>query len=243
MSTSHISAILFFSGSGTSRSQRKINASGVMPMLRSAATECWVGLVLSSPEGPMKGTSEQCRKKQFSRPTSWRTCRAASRKGSDSMSPTVPPISVITTSGRCPSGSGVAIARMRALDLVGDMWNDLDGVTEILAAALFGDHRRIDLSRRDIRPAGQVAIEESLVVPDVEIGLGAVLGHEHLAVLERVHGPRVDVEVGVELLHRHLKAARRQQLTEAGCGETLPEGGNDAARYEEVLGGSLRVLA
>ncbi len=80
-------------------------------------------------------------------------------------------------------------------------------------------------------------------MPDVEIGFGAVLGHEHLTVLERVHGPRVDVEVGVELLHRHLKAARRQQLTEAGRGETLPEGGNDAARYEEVLGGSLRVLA
>ena len=84
-------------------------------MLRSAATECWVGLVLSSPDGAMYGTSEQCRKKQFSRPTSWRTWRAASRKGSDSISPTVPPISVITTSGRCPSASGSAIARMRLL--------------------------------------------------------------------------------------------------------------------------------
>ena len=51
----------------------------------------------------------------MSRPTSWRTCRAASRNGSDSMSPTVPPISVITTSGRLPSASGSAIARMRLL--------------------------------------------------------------------------------------------------------------------------------
>ena len=51
MSTSHISAILFFSDSGTSRSQRRISASGLMPMLRSAATECWVGLVFSSPDG------------------------------------------------------------------------------------------------------------------------------------------------------------------------------------------------
>ena len=123
------------------------------------------------------------------------------------------------------------------------MWDDLDGVAEVLAAALLGDHRRIDLSRRDIRPAGQIAIEEPLVVPDVEIGLGAVLGDEHLAVLERVHGAGVDVEVGVQLLHRHLQAARRQQLSEAGCGKALPEGGNDAARHEEVLGGGLRVLA
>ena len=44
---------VFFSGSGTSRSQRRINASGVIPMLRSAATECCVGLVLSSPDGAM----------------------------------------------------------------------------------------------------------------------------------------------------------------------------------------------
>jgi len=50
-STSHISEILRFNGSGISRSDRQINASGWMPMLRSAATECWVGLVFSSPDG------------------------------------------------------------------------------------------------------------------------------------------------------------------------------------------------
>ena len=84
-------------------------------MLRSAATECWVGLVFSSPEGARNGTSDTCRKKQFSRPTSWRTWRAASRNGSDSMSPTVPPTSVITTSGRLPSASGSAMAMIRRL--------------------------------------------------------------------------------------------------------------------------------
>src|SRR5215203_5093339 len=131
-----------------------------------------------------------CRKKTLSRPTSWRTWRAASRNGSDSMSPTVPPISVITTSARLPSASGSAIARTRllissvmcgmtwtvsprysprrslaitdlgdhhvgpvtvgvgfghredaTLDLVGDVRDDLDGVAEILALALHGNHR------------------------------------------------------------------------------------------------------
>ena len=78
---------------------------------------------------------------------------------------------------------------------------------------------------------------------DVEVGLGAVLGDEDLAVLERVHGAGVDVEVGVQLLHRHLQAARGQQLSEAGRGQSLTEGGNDATGDEEVLGGGLRVLA
>jgi len=34
---------------------------------------------------------------------------------------------------------------------------------------------------------------------EVEIGLGAVVGDEHLAVLIRAHGPGIDIEIGVEL--------------------------------------------
>ena len=64
-STSHISEILRLTLSGIGRSERHTIASGWMPMQRSAATECWVGLVFSSPDGPMYGTSETCRKKQL----------------------------------------------------------------------------------------------------------------------------------------------------------------------------------
>jgi hypothetical protein len=52
-STSHISEILRLTGPGIGRSARQTMASGWMPMLRSAATECWVGLVFSSLDGPM----------------------------------------------------------------------------------------------------------------------------------------------------------------------------------------------
>ena len=52
-STSHINEILRFTDSGMSRSERHTTASGWMPTCRSAATECWVGLVFSSPLGPM----------------------------------------------------------------------------------------------------------------------------------------------------------------------------------------------
>ena len=109
-STSQNSAILRLIDSGTSRSARSTIASGWMPMLRSAATECCVGFVFSSPDGPMYGSSETWRKKTLSRPRSWRTWRAASRNGWDSMSPTVPPISVMTT-----STSSEACERIRAL--------------------------------------------------------------------------------------------------------------------------------
>ncbi len=52
-STSHIRLILFFRPWVMGRSERQTIASGWMPMLRSAATECCVGLVFSSPDGPM----------------------------------------------------------------------------------------------------------------------------------------------------------------------------------------------
>ena len=58
---------------GSSRSERSTIASGWMPIERRAATECWVGLVLSSWEGPMNGTRETCTKNTLSRPMSWRT--------------------------------------------------------------------------------------------------------------------------------------------------------------------------
>ena len=130
-----------------------------------------------------------------------------------------------------------------ALDLVGDVRDHLNGVTQVFTAPFLGDNRRIHLARGHIRPPGQVAVEEPLVVPDVEVGLGAVLGDEHLPVLERVHRPGVDVEVGIELLHRDLQPACRQQLSKAAGGQALAERRRNAATDEEVLGRGLRVLA
>jgi hypothetical protein len=69
----------------------------------------------------------------------------------------------------------------------------------------------------------QVRIEEAFVVPDVEVGLGAVVGDEDLAVLERVHGAGVDVEVRIELLHRDPQTPGLEQATETRRGQPLAE--------------------
>ena len=52
VSTSQAPAIFARIESGRARSERSTIASGWMPIERSVATECWVGLVFSSPEGP-----------------------------------------------------------------------------------------------------------------------------------------------------------------------------------------------
>ena len=92
------SAIFLRTSCGSPPSDRQTTMSGWMPMRRSSLTECWVGLVFSSPAWPMYGTSVRWMNMQRLRPASTGNWRIASRNGSDSMSPTVPPISVITTS-------------------------------------------------------------------------------------------------------------------------------------------------
>src|SRR5207249_11341453 len=54
------------------------------------------------------------------------------------------------------------------LDLVGDVWDHLHGRAEVVAAALLGDDRVVDLAGREIRSTRHVAVDEPLVVSKIE---------------------------------------------------------------------------
>ena len=69
--------------------------------------------------------------------------------------------------------------------------------------------------------AGRRPPGEALVMAEVEIGLGAVVGDENLAVLVRRHRARIDIEIGVELAQADLVAARLQQRAERRRSQTL----------------------
>ena len=86
-----------------------------------------------------------------------------------------------------------------ALDLVGDVRNDLYRTAEVVAAPLLADDRLVDLAGREVVALAHPHVGEALVVAEVEVGLGAVVGHEHLAVLERRHRAGIDVDVRIEL--------------------------------------------
>jgi len=109
------------------------------------------------------------------------------------------------------------------LDGVGDVRDHLNAFPEVVTAAFGLDHGRIDLTGRDVGLGAQIAIEEAFVVADVEIGFGAVIGNEHLAVLERIHRSGIDVEIGVELLHGHPQSAGHQQTAETGRRQALSQ--------------------
>ena len=83
---------------------------------------------------------------------------------------------------------------------------------------------------------------EALVVAEVEVGLGAVVGDVDLAVLVGAHGARVDVDVGVALHHGDLEAVALEQAADGGRGQALAQGRDDAAGHEDVLGGQALLL-
>ena len=138
------SAIFLRMSPDSSDSLRQSSMSGWMPMRRSSLTECWVGLVLSSPAWPMYGTSVRWMNMQLRRPTSTGNWRIASRNGSDSMSPTVPPISVMTTSTSLVSAISLTRCLISSV-MCGTTWTV---AAEVVAAALAPDDRVVDARRR-----------------------------------------------------------------------------------------------
>src|SRR6185503_17782125 len=71
---------------------------------------------------------------------------------------------------------GVAGAQPDAADdLVGDVRDDLDRRTEVVAAPLARDHALVDAPRREVAVAARRGAHEALVVTEVEVGLGAIL--------------------------------------------------------------------
>ena len=121
----------------------------------------------------------------------------------------------------------------RVLDGVGDVGDDLYGGAEIVAATLLGDDVGVDAAGGGVVGACRVYAGEAFVVAEIEIGLGAVVGDEHLAVLVGAHRAGVDVEVGVELAQADGVAARLQEGRERRRGDAFAQGGNHAAGDED----------
>ena len=72
-----------------------------------------------------------------------------------------------------------------------------------------------------LRPV--VGAHEALVVAEVQVGFGAVVRDEHLAVLERAHRARIHVDVRVELDHRHLEATGLEDGAQGGGGDAFAQ--------------------
>ena len=229
-STSQKSAIFDLMAAGRKRSVRQRTMSGWIPIARSSFTECWVALVLSSPDA----LDER-------------------HQGEVDVDDVLPAHVLLELADRLEERQALDVAHGaadlddlhvdaladppdRRLDLVGDVGDDLDGAPEIVAAPLAGDDRVVDLAGRDVVVAGHPRAGEPLVVAQVEVGLPAVVRDEHLPVLVGAHRPGVHVDVRVHLLERDREATGFQQAPDGRGGQPLAEGRHHATRHEDVLG-------
>ena len=101
------------------------------------------------------------------------------------------------------------------------MRDDLDGIAQVFAAAFLCNNRGVHLAGRRVRRAGEVHVQETLVVADIKVGFRAIFSDENLTVLEGVHRPGIDVDVGVKLLHGDAQTARTQQTPQRRGRQTL----------------------
>jgi len=126
------------------------------------------------------------------------------------------------------------------LDLVGDVRDHLDGLAQVIAAPLARDDLFVDAPGSQIVHLGEARVGEALVMSQVEVGFGAVVGDEHLAVLEGAERARVHVEVGVELLQGNAQSAALEQAADRSRRDAFSERGDHAAGDEAVLSHALR---
>ena len=128
------------------------------------------------------------------------------------------------------------------LDLVGDVRDHLHRLAEVVAAALLLEHALVDLAGREVVRAAHPRGDVALVVAEVEVGLGTVVGDEDLAVLERRHRARIDVEIGVELDQGDLEAPRFEDRGKRRRSDALAQRGHHTAGDKDELGHCMQHL-
>mmetsp|Transcript_41611 Transcript_41611/g.97732 ORF Transcript_41611/g.97732 Transcript_41611/m.97732 type:complete len:614 (-) Transcript_41611:2309-4150(-) len=122
------------------------------------------------------------------------------------------------------------------LDLVGDVRDHLDGLAEVVAAAFLLQHGLVDLAGGEVVGLLHPRGDKALVVAEVQVGFGTVVGDEDLAVLEGRHRAGVDVDVGVQLDEGDFEAARFEDGSQGGRRDALAQRGHHTAGDEDVFG-------
>ena len=113
-------------------------------------------------------------------------------------------------------GANARAALDEFLDFVGDVRDDLHGLAQVVATALFLEHGLVDLARGEVVGLLHARFNETLVMAQVQVGFCAVIGHENFAVLEGRHRAGVYVDVGVKLDEGDFESPRFEDRGKGG---------------------------
>ena len=88
-----------------------------------------------------------------------------------------------------------------AFDLISDMRDHLHGFAEICSFTFFVDDILINTAGSHVIGLRCRYIEETLIMPEVEIGLCAVFGHIAFAMFVWIEGARIYIDIRVKFLN------------------------------------------
>ena len=95
------------------------------------------------------------------------------------------------------------IAVKSALNLIGNMWDNLYSSSAKISSTLFLQDTPVNLTCGHIGILCQTLIDKSFIVAKIQIGLCAVVCYKHFSMLYRIHGSRVNINIRIKFLHRH----------------------------------------
>ncbi|CNT80423.1 Uncharacterised protein [Salmonella enterica subsp. enterica serovar Bovismorbificans] len=118
---------------------------------------------------------------------------------------------------------------------VSDVRDYLYGCAQIVATAFFTQNVGVDAASREVVAARHLGADETLVVPQVQVGFSAVFSNEHFPVLDWAHSTRIDVDVRIQFHDGHVETTSFQNGCEGGCGNTFTQRGYDPAGHKNIV--------
>ena len=95
------------------------------------------------------------------------------------------------------------VAVKAALDLIGDMGDDLYSTSAVITTTLLLQYGPVYLTGGNIGIFIQILIDKTLIMSQIQIGLRAILRDEYFAVLYRVHGAGININIWIKLLNNY----------------------------------------
>ena len=116
------------------------------------------------------------------------------------------------------------------------MGDDLYRFAQVVTAPLFFEHAFVDLTGGEVVGFLHARFDETLIVTQIKIGFGAIVGDEHLAMLEWRHGAGVHIQIRVEFDQGDFEAARFENRSQGSGGNPLAKGRHYTAGDEDKFG-------
>ena len=111
------------------------------------------------------------------------------KRGAGFETPEAVDVAIVEIGGTVGDIDGIRLAKTCAalhefLNFIGDVGNHLHGFAQVVAAAFFFKHAFVDLAGGEVVRLAHSRFNETLVMAQIKIGLGAVFSDKHLTVLK-----------------------------------------------------------